>query len=64
MDFHASPNHQPDSSYASIRMDARLDTDMRQKVDNLAGHFRQPRAAVLHHIMQWGLEHGAMLTGD
>ena len=36
-------------------MDARLDAETRQKVDDLAGHFRQPRAAVLSHIMRWGL---------
>jgi hypothetical protein len=36
-------------------MDARLDATTRQKVDNLARHFRQPRAAVLCQIMAWGL---------
>jgi predicted DNA-binding protein len=42
---------------ASVRMDARLDADTRQKVDDLAGHFRQPRASVLRHILRWGLSH-------
>jgi hypothetical protein len=28
------------------------------KVDDLARHFHQPRAAVLRHIMRWGLSHG------
>jgi hypothetical protein len=42
-------------SRASIRMDARLDSATRGKVDDLAGHFHQPRAAVLCLIIQWGL---------
>jgi hypothetical protein len=42
-------------------MDARLDAITRQKVDDLAKHFRQPRAAVLCHIMQWGLRRGETL---
>jgi hypothetical protein len=29
-----------------------------QKVDDLTAHFRQPRAAVLCHIMHWGLSRG------
>jgi predicted transcriptional regulator len=36
-------------------MDARLDPTTRRKVDDLARHFHQPRAAVLCHTMQWGL---------
>jgi hypothetical protein len=36
-------------------MDARLDSTTRQKVDDLAQHFHQPGAAVLCHIMHWGL---------
>jgi hypothetical protein len=43
---------------ASIRLDARLDATTRQKVDDLARHFHQPRAAVLSYIMQWGLSCG------
>jgi hypothetical protein len=39
-------------------MDARLDAMTRAKVDELATRFHQPRASVLHHIMQWGLIHG------
>jgi hypothetical protein len=49
------PSHNPPEPRASIRMDARLDATTRQKVDNLARHFRQPRAAVLCQIMEWGL---------
>jgi predicted transcriptional regulator len=45
-------------------MDARLDTDSRQKVDDLARHFRRPRAAVLRHIMSWGLDCGVMDARD
>jgi hypothetical protein len=36
-------------------MDARLDQTTRQKVDDLARRFHQPRAAVVCNIMQWGL---------
>jgi hypothetical protein len=39
----------------SVRTDARLDQTTRQKVDDLARHFHRPRAAVLCHIMQWGI---------
>jgi hypothetical protein len=39
----------------SIRMDARLDSMTRDKVDDFATRFHRPRAAVLCHIMQWGL---------
>jgi hypothetical protein len=38
-----------------IRMDARLDATTRATVDDLARRFHRPRAAVLCHIMQWGL---------
>jgi hypothetical protein len=40
---------------SSIRMDARLDPMTRGTVDDLARHFHQPRAAVLCHILHWGL---------
>ena len=39
----------------------------RQKVDELAQHFHKPRAAVLCHIMQWGLSReqtGPLDQGD
>jgi predicted HicB family RNase H-like nuclease len=49
------PDHGPDKPGESIRLDARLDAVTRQKVDDLARRFRQPRAAVLSHIMWWGL---------
>jgi hypothetical protein len=39
-------------------MDARLDQMTRAKMDALAARFHQPRAAVLCHIMQWGMNHG------
>jgi hypothetical protein len=57
------PDHTPRHPRARIRVDARLDAATRQKVDDLAGHFRRPRAAVLHHIMRWGLECGVMAAG-
>jgi hypothetical protein len=38
-----------------IRMDACLDSVTRHKVEELARQFRRPRAAVLYHIMEWGL---------
>jgi hypothetical protein len=50
-----SPDHEPRSN---IRMDARLDAMTRQKLDDLVQHFHRPRAAVLCHIMQWGLSLG------
>jgi hypothetical protein len=58
------PDHGPHKPRSSIRMDARLDAATRQKVDDLATRFRQPHAAVLSHIMQWGLSHGETLTPD
>jgi hypothetical protein len=39
-------------------MDARLDATTRQKVDDFAKHFHQPRAAVLSYIMEWGVSRG------
>ena len=45
----------PPAERASFRTDARLDPATRQKVDNLSQHFGRPRAAVLCHIMEWGL---------
>jgi hypothetical protein len=41
--------------HSSIRIDARLDAATRQKVDDLATRFHRPRAAVICHIMHWGL---------
>jgi hypothetical protein len=38
-------------------MDARLDAATRQKVDDLATRFHQPRAAILCQIIHWGLSH-------
>jgi hypothetical protein len=38
-------------------MDARLDATTRAEVDDLAQRFHQLRAAVLCHIMHWGLSH-------
>jgi hypothetical protein len=50
-----SASQRPNEPLSSIHMDARLDAMTRAKVDDLARHFRQPRAAVLCHIMNWGL---------
>src|SRR5262245_31998660 len=50
----APPSDVPRSS---IRTDGRLDPTTRQKVDDFARRFHQPRAAILCHIMQWGLSH-------
>jgi hypothetical protein len=44
----------------SIRIDARLDQVTRAKVDELARLFHQPRAALVRHIMHWGLDRGAL----
>jgi predicted transcriptional regulator len=54
----SAANQGPHELLSVTRMDARLDSTTRQKVDELARHFHQPRAAILCHIMQWGLHHG------
>jgi hypothetical protein len=51
-------DHNPIEPGASIRMDARLDATTRVTVDDLATQFHEPRAAVVCHIMRWGLSHG------
>jgi hypothetical protein len=61
------PDHEANQPPSSIRMDARLDPMTRQNVDDLAKHFHQPRAAVLSHIMHWGLnceQTGPLDQGD
>jgi hypothetical protein len=59
------PDHKPSEPRSSIRMDARLDSMTREKVDDLATHFRKSRARILCHIMYWGLSRGQaeMLDG-
>jgi hypothetical protein len=57
----------PSQRPSSIRMDARLDSMTWEKVDDLARHFGRPRAAVLCHIMHWGLSQeqtGPLDQGD
>jgi predicted DNA-binding protein len=49
------PRRQP---RASIRMDARLDTMTRAKLEELATTFHRSRAAVLREVMRWGLGRG------
>jgi len=51
----SSASQRPNEPLSVIRMDARLDPTTRGKVDELAQHFHQPRAAVLCRIMYWGL---------
>jgi hypothetical protein len=53
-----SPDRKLSMLHSTLRMDARLDEPTRPKVDGLAQHFHQPRAAVLCPIMHWGLSHG------
>jgi hypothetical protein len=57
----APPSDEP---CASVRIDIRLDPTTRQKVDDLAQHCHQPRAAVLCHIRKWGLSCGQPETLD
>jgi predicted transcriptional regulator len=57
-------DHRPAQSHTSLRMDARLDATTRAKVDEFATRFRQPRAAVVCHIMHWGLSRGQGETFD
>jgi predicted transcriptional regulator len=52
------PDQKGSEPRTSIRMDARLDAMTRQKVDELAQHFHQPRTAVLGYIVAWGLRRG------
>jgi hypothetical protein len=54
------PDHQSSEARTSIRMDARLDATTRAKVDHIAKRFHQPQAAVVCHIMHWGLSRGPM----
>jgi predicted transcriptional regulator len=58
MPVNSSLDPQLPKSRTSIRMDARLDATTRAKVDELAQRFHQPRAAVVCHIMHWGLSRG------
>jgi hypothetical protein len=58
MPVYAPLDRQLHDPHACVRLNARLDAMTRQKVDGLARHFRQPRAAVLSYIMQWGLSRG------
>jgi hypothetical protein len=57
-------DHRPSEPRSSIRTDARLDAMTRAKVNNLARHFHTPRAAVLSHIMHWGVSHKQPETLD
>jgi hypothetical protein len=47
--------HRPRQPRASIRMDARLDTMTRAKLEDLATQFHRSHAAVLRQVMCWGL---------
>jgi predicted transcriptional regulator len=60
----SSPDDNPSASPSDVRFNARLDPTTRQKVDDLAWRFHQPRAAVLISIMQWGLDCGPTDTID
>ena len=53
--MHPSPDHKPPDPRVSTRMGARLDAETQQTVDDLARRSHTPRAAVLCHIMHWGL---------
>jgi ferredoxin-NADP reductase len=54
-------HHTPPSR---IRIDARLEQATREKVDELARYFHQPRAAIICQIMQWGLTRGQAALVD
>jgi len=49
------PDHRPRQPRHTIRMDARLDTMTRAKLEDLANQFHRSRAAVLRQVMHWGL---------
>jgi predicted DNA-binding protein len=55
-----SSDHQPSAPRSHARVNARLNQVTRQKVDDLARRFHQPRASVLAYIMQWGLSREPM----
>ena len=57
MPVNSTPDPQSPEPRASIRMDARLDATTQAKVDDLAQYFHQPQAAVVCHIMHWGLSY-------
>jgi hypothetical protein len=60
----SSPDDNPAACPSDVRFNARLDQTTRQKVDDLAWRFHQPRAAVLISIMQWGLDNRREETID
>jgi hypothetical protein len=64
MPVRAPPDHTLHDPRASMRVDARLDATTRATVDDLATRFHRTRAAVLCHIMQWGLDCGPMDTRE
>jgi hypothetical protein len=45
-------------SSSKIRMDARLDLMLREKLEDLAVAFHRSRAAVLRSVRRWGLSRG------
>jgi predicted transcriptional regulator len=49
---------------ATVRMDARLDSMTRAKLEELATRFRRSRAAVLREVMQWGLRRGPVARSE
>jgi hypothetical protein len=49
------PDHKPHQPRRSIRMDAGLDTQTRETIEELATAFHCSRAAVLRQVMRWGL---------
>jgi predicted transcriptional regulator len=48
----------------SVRHQARLDTEMHAKLEELAHTFRRTHAAILRHVMQWGIADGKAWTID
>jgi hypothetical protein len=51
-------SRQPAQRTTSVRMDARLDTMTRAKLETLAATFRRSHAVVLRQVMRWSLSRG------
>jgi predicted transcriptional regulator len=48
---------QPRQRRYSVRCQARLDTETNAKLEELVSALHRKRAAILRHVMQWGLAH-------
>jgi predicted transcriptional regulator len=61
---HPPPEPQPRQRHDSARCQARLDAETHAKLEELVSALLRKRAAILRHVMQWGLAHTAGWTVD